>query len=47
MATFISTIKFTQQGIQSIGETTKRSAALKAVQQEVGLQGERRLLDDG
>ncbi len=30
MATFISTIKFTGQGIKAIGETTKRAAALKA-----------------
>ena len=31
MATFITTIKFTQQGIASIDESTKRAAALKAV----------------
>ena len=30
MATFIATIKFTQQGIAGIHETTKRAAALKA-----------------
>ena len=30
MATFITTIKFTQQGIKGIDETTKRAAALKA-----------------
>jgi uncharacterized protein with GYD domain len=30
MATFVSTIKFTGQGIKAIGETTKRAAALKA-----------------
>ena len=24
MATFITTVKFTQQGVKSIGETTKR-----------------------
>jgi uncharacterized protein with GYD domain len=30
MATFLSTIKFTERGIQAIGETTKRAAALKA-----------------
>ena len=30
MATFVSTIKFTEQGIKAIGETTKRAAALKA-----------------
>ena len=30
MTTFVSTIKFTDQGIKAIGETTKRAAALKA-----------------
>ena len=30
MATFVSTIKFTEQGIKAIGETTKRAAAVKA-----------------
>jgi uncharacterized protein with GYD domain len=30
MATFITTIKFTQQGIKGIDQTTKRAAALKA-----------------
>lgn len=30
MATFISTIKFTEQGIKAIGETTKRAAAIKS-----------------
>lgn len=30
MATFITTIKFTQQGIKGIDETTKRAAALKS-----------------
>jgi uncharacterized protein with GYD domain len=30
MATFVSTIKFTEQGIKAIAETTKRAAALKA-----------------
>jgi len=30
MATFITTIKFTQQGIKDIDETTKRAAAVKA-----------------
>lgn len=29
MATFITTIKFTQQGHQAIDQTTKRAAALK------------------
>jgi len=30
MATFITTIKFTQQGIKAVDATTKRAAALKA-----------------
>lgn len=30
MATFITTIKFTQQGIKGIDETTRRAASLKA-----------------
>jgi uncharacterized protein with GYD domain len=30
MTTFVSTIKFTEQGIKAIGETTRRAAAVKA-----------------
>ena len=30
MATFVSTIRFTDQGIKAIGETTKRAAVVKA-----------------
>jgi uncharacterized protein with GYD domain len=30
MATFITTIKYTQQGLKGIDETTKRAAAIKA-----------------
>ena len=30
MATFVSTFRFTDQGIKVIGETTKRAAAVKA-----------------
>jgi uncharacterized protein with GYD domain len=37
MATFITTIKFTQQGIKGIDETTKRAAALKAVAKKMGV----------
>lgn len=37
MATFISTIKFTQQGFKSIDETTKRAAALKATGKKMGV----------
>ena len=36
MATFISTIKFTQQGVKGIDETTKRAAALKAAAKKLG-----------
>ena len=37
MATFITTIKFTQQGIKGIDETTKRAAALKAAAKKMGV----------
>lgn len=37
MATFITTIKFTQQGIKGIDETTKRAAALKAAGKKMGV----------
>ena len=37
MATFISTIKFTAQGIQAINETTKRAAALKTAAKKLGV----------
>ncbi len=37
MATFISTIKFTQQGIKGIDETTKRAAAVKAAAKKMGV----------
>ena len=37
MATFISTIKFTEQGIKAIGETTKRAASLKAAAKKMGV----------
>jgi uncharacterized protein with GYD domain len=30
MSTFVSTVKFTDQGIKAIGETTKRAASIKA-----------------
>jgi uncharacterized protein with GYD domain len=30
MATYVSTIKFTEQGIKAIGDTTRRAAAVKA-----------------
>lgn len=37
MATFITTIKFTQQGVKGIDETTKRSAAFKAAAKKLGV----------
>jgi uncharacterized protein with GYD domain len=37
MATFITTIKFTQQGIKDISHTTKRAAAFKAAAKKVGV----------
>ena len=37
MATFITTIKFTQQGIKAIDETTKRAAAIKAAAKKMGV----------
>ena len=37
MATFISRIRYTPQGIQAIGETTRRAAALKAAARKVGV----------
>jgi uncharacterized protein with GYD domain len=37
MATFITTIKFTEQGIKNIGETTKRAAAVKAAAKKLGV----------
>ncbi|HRX82685.1 MAG TPA: GYD domain-containing protein [Pirellulaceae bacterium] len=36
MATFITTIKFTQQGIKGIDETTKRAAAMKTTAKKLG-----------
>ncbi len=37
MATFITNIKFTQQGIKGIDETTKRAASLKAKAKKMGV----------
>lgn len=36
MATFVSTVKFTSQGIQNIRDTTKRAAAIKASAKKLG-----------
>jgi uncharacterized protein with GYD domain len=37
MATFISTFKFTSQGIKNVGETTKRAATVKAAAKKMGI----------
>jgi uncharacterized protein with GYD domain len=37
MATFVSTIKLTEQGIRSIGDTTKRAAAFKTAAKAMGV----------
>jgi len=37
MATFVSTIKFTEQGIKSIKDTTKRAASIKATAKKMGV----------
>ncbi len=37
MATFITTIKFTQQGIKGIEETNKRAATFKAAGKKMGV----------
>jgi uncharacterized protein with GYD domain len=37
MATFITTIKYTQQGIKGIDDTTKRAAAFKAAAKKLGV----------
>lgn len=36
MATFVSTVKFTSQGVQGIQDTTKRAAAIKAGAKKLG-----------
>jgi len=37
MATFITTIKFTEKGIQGIQESPKRAAAFKAAAKKIGV----------
>jgi uncharacterized protein with GYD domain len=37
MATFITTIKFTEQGVQGIHESPKRAAAFKAAAKKMGV----------
>jgi uncharacterized protein with GYD domain len=37
MATFISTIKFTEQGVQNIQDSPKRAAAFKSAAKKMGV----------
>jgi uncharacterized protein with GYD domain len=37
MQTFVATIKFTEQGIKSIHDTTRRAAAFKAAAKKMGI----------
>ena len=37
MPTFVTTIKFTEQGIKSIKDTTKRAAAFRAAAKKAGI----------
>jgi uncharacterized protein with GYD domain len=37
MATFITTIKFTEQGIQNVQESPKRAAAFKSAAKKLGV----------
>jgi len=37
MATFITTIKFTEQGVKAIGETKKRADAFKTAAKKMGV----------
>jgi uncharacterized protein with GYD domain len=37
MATYISTIRFTEQGVEAIQDTTKRAAAVKAQAKKMGV----------
>ncbi len=37
MATFITTIKFTEKGVQAIGDSPKRAAAFKAAAKRLGV----------
>jgi uncharacterized protein with GYD domain len=37
MASFVATIRFTEQGIQAVHETTKRAAAFKGAAKKLGV----------
>ena len=45
MATFVATITFTDQGLKSIRETTRRAASFKAAVKKDGREGGERLLE--
>jgi len=47
MATFITTVKFTPQGMTNIQDTCKRAAAFKAAARKMGGQDNRPVLDAG
>lgn len=37
MATFVSTVRFTQQGIKAVGDTTDRAAAIQSAAEQMGV----------
>ena len=37
MATFVSTFKFTEQGVKAVGKTTRRAASFKAAAKKLGV----------
>ena len=37
MATFVTTVRFTQQGIQAVGDTTDRAASLRSAAEKMGV----------
>jgi uncharacterized protein with GYD domain len=37
MATFVSTVRFTPQGVKAISETTRRAASFKAAAKKMGV----------
>jgi uncharacterized protein with GYD domain len=37
MATFVSTVKFTEQGVRGVQDTTKRAAAVRSLAKKFGI----------
>ncbi len=37
MATFVSTFRFTEQGVKAVGDTTRRAASFKAAAKKLGV----------